>query len=85
MSVSWANDTIVLAGSCGVEEGERLLTIQLDHPDTVVEWRECTYLHTAIVQVLLAAKVIPVGSPGSPFLRDVIGPVLTKGLGPPLQ
>ena len=42
-------------------------------------------LHTAIVQLLLAAKVIPIGSPRSPFLRDVIAPLLAKGLGPPLQ
>ena len=84
MSVAWAHETIVLAGACGVEQGESLLTLLLDHPDAVVEWRDCSYLHTAIVQLLLAAKVIPVGSPSSRFLRDVIAPLLTKGVNPPL-
>ena len=38
-------------------------------PDAPVDWSACGQLHTAVVQVLLAARPPMEGNPGTPFLR----------------
>jgi hypothetical protein len=45
------------------------------HP-AVVDWRNCTGIHTAVLQVLMAGNIRLVGPPESAFLRRHIDPVL---------
>lgn len=69
MSVSLAADgTIILAGTCPVEDAEPLLQMLLATPGAPVDWTQCRKLHTAVVQVLKAAGVVPVGLCGDSWL-----------------
>ena len=57
MSVARSDDgTVALTGNCGVEEAEPLLQMLVETPDAALDWRLCTHLHTAVIQVVLAAK-----------------------------
>ena len=47
---------IVLQGHCPVEDTEPLLQMLQETPTAMVDWTECSHLHTAIVQVLLAVR-----------------------------
>ena len=70
--------TIELTGNCPVDEAETLLQYLLSAPQSPVDWAGCDWVHTAVIQVLLVAKACPSGSPGSSFLRDYVGPLLTR-------
>lgn len=78
MSVAWRDGTIVLEGACGVEDAEALLRSLLDHPGSPIDWRGCTVAHTAVIQVLLATRILPLGPPNSAILRDLVEPALRR-------
>ena len=61
---------IVLEGECPVEDAEPLLERLQAHPDATVDWSACTRLHTAVIQVLMAAEVRVRGPCGDAFVRD---------------
>jgi hypothetical protein len=68
MSVRLAEDgTIRLEGTCPVEEAETLAALLLAHSGAGVDWRGCTRLHTAVVQVLLRLRPRLMGPCGDPF------------------
>lgn len=69
--------TIVLEGACPVEDAELLQRQLLAHPTAAVDWRSCVAAHTAVVQILLAARPRLVGPPASAFLRTCVEPLLT--------
>lgn len=71
------NGSIVLEGICGSEDAEALLQQLLAHPAATVDWRACEAAHTAVVQVLMAARPILVGSPVSAQLQNWVQPWLT--------
>jgi hypothetical protein len=73
-----ADGNVELKGSCPVEDAEVLLRHLLGKPDAAITWEGCEWAHTAVIQVLLIAKRVPVGSPGSPFLRDRVGALLKQ-------
>ena len=76
MSVRLVSGVIILEGDCPVDEAEPLLELLLANPGASVDWSACGELHTAVVQVLLAARP-PMGSePGTPFLRRWITPIV---------
>lgn len=54
-----ADGTIVLDGPCSVEDAEPLLQMLLATPLSAVDWTQCRKPHTAVVQILLAADVVP--------------------------
>lgn len=56
--------TILLDGKCPVEDAERLLEMLQASPAAPVDWTRCEGLHTAVVQVLMAAGATPVGPCG---------------------
>ncbi len=79
MTVALASDgTIELKGSCPVEDADVLLQHLLGTPDAVVDWQACEWAHTAIFQVLLVARTIPLGTPTNPFLRNHVAPLLKR-------
>jgi hypothetical protein len=67
---------IELSGSCGVEDAETLQRHLLALPSSAVEWGTCEQLHSAVLQVLLAANPRMRGLPAVPFLRNHIRPLL---------
>ncbi len=72
-----ASGVIELQGACTVEDAEALLQFLLDTPGAQVDWHNCESAHTAVVQVLLAANLVPLGPPASDFLKDKVAPLLT--------
>jgi hypothetical protein len=63
------NGHIALEGNCGAEDAETLLQMMLATPSARVDWTRCGELHTAVVQVILAAKPNLMGACGDPWLR----------------
>jgi hypothetical protein len=79
MTVRIAPDgSVVLQGICGSEDAEALLQQLLANPVTNVDWRACETAHTAVVQVLMAARPILVGPPLSVQLRNWVQPWFTN-------
>jgi hypothetical protein len=76
---SSASGSIVLDGACTSDDAETLLQQLLAAPASVVDWRTCESIHTAVLQVLLAAKPRLLGPPSGRFLRDWVEPRLTAG------
>jgi hypothetical protein len=68
--------TIVLDGSCPVEDAEPLLQMLQATPAARVEWTHCHHLHTAVVQVILAARPALGGGCGDTWLRQWLAPNL---------
>ncbi len=70
MSVRRDSGTIVLDGVCPVEDAERLLQMLQATPTAALDWTRCSLLHTAVLQVILAAGVVPVGPCGDSWVRQ---------------
>jgi len=69
LSVTKSEDgRILLQGVCPIEEAEALLRCLSEVPGATVDWSECDGAHTAVIQVLLAARPSIVGRPADPFL-----------------
>lgn len=60
---------IALEGDCSVEDAETLLQLLLETPSGPVDWSRCGELHTAVVQVILAAKPTLSSACGDAWLR----------------
>ncbi len=79
MTVSLAADgTIELAGLCAIEDAEKLQQYLLANPHAAVDWRACAEAHTAVVQILLAAKPVVRGPPAGGFLRQFMAQLVAS-------
>ena len=67
---------IELIGVCSSDEGEILLQNLLARPDMMVNWRGCSAAHTAVIQVLMAARPELLGPPDSVVLEKWVQPAL---------
>jgi hypothetical protein len=77
MSVRIAGDSVLLEGPCPAEDAETLLIALQEDRARTVDLAKAGRLHTAVVQILLAAKANLVGVPGDPFQRDhVFAPLI---------
>lgn len=76
MTVQLAEGVIHLTGRCPAEDTEHLLEL-LSSGLKEVDLTGCDHLHTAVFQLLMAAKA-DIGGEPSAFLRDWLAPVLTK-------
>lgn len=56
MPVNCTAEVAQITGVGTVEEAETLLTWLQEHPHGQVDLSECTHLHSAVVQVLMAAR-----------------------------
>jgi hypothetical protein len=63
-----ADGTIVLFGSCPVDEAEPLHRMLLTARTARVDWTQCTHVHTAILQLVIAARPALTGPCGDPFI-----------------
>jgi len=68
--------TIELSGICSSDEGEILLQNLLTTPNMMVDWRGCESAHTAVVQVLMAARPKLLGPPAAVGLEKWVQPML---------
>ena len=71
-----ADGTIELEGICPIEDAEKLQQVFIGNPEAAVDWRSCTAIHAAILQILLVVEPVRHGPPGSEFLRTHIEPLL---------
>jgi hypothetical protein len=62
------NGTIMLEGSCTAEEAEPLLQMLQGGSLPVLDWTSCIHLHTAVLQVVLAARPALIGPCGDPWV-----------------
>ena len=76
MSVRLDDGVIILEGDCPVDEAEPLLELLLANPGASVDWSACGQLHTAVIQILLAARPPMAGDAGTPCLRRWIAPIM---------
>ena len=76
-----AGGTIVLEGECLNDEAEVLLQLLLSTPEAVVDWRLCTALHSAVIQVLLVAAPPMLGPPAGAALKRWVEPVIAAARG----
>lgn len=72
MTVRMQQGDILLEGHCLSGDAEELLQILLADPAARVDWRTCESAHTAVVQVLLAAKREVVGPPMGAILALIV-------------
>jgi hypothetical protein len=73
MSVRRHDDgTILLEGDCPVDEAESLLQLLQATPAARVDWTRSHHLHTAVLQVILAARPTLVGRCGDPWIAEWI-------------
>jgi hypothetical protein len=72
MPVESNDQTLILAGVCTVEEAEAVLEWILEHPGGELDLSQAEHIHTAILQVLLAAGKSRVRPPQDPFLERVV-------------
>jgi hypothetical protein len=68
--------TIVLEGDCAVEDAEPLLQLLQATPGGRCDWTRCSHLHTAVVQVVLAAGPTLIGPCGDPWTERWIASLL---------
>ena len=81
MTVRLANEgAIMLVGECPVEDAETLLEHLQARREGPVDWSGCTRLHTAVLQVLMAAKPKLVGECGDEFVRAWAGTAPRNGV-----
>lgn len=69
MTVRFEGGVVLLEGECLVEEAEILLEILQANPGSPVDWSGCRHAHTALIQVLMAARAVTQGDPEDEFLR----------------
>ena len=71
MTVRLAQDGVIrLEGVCPTEDAEPLLRLLSSNRRLAVDWTACEQAHTAVIQILLAARPELLGPPVDAFLRD---------------
>jgi hypothetical protein len=73
--IARAEQTILLQGACTVEDAETLFNQVLEGAEAI-DIGGCTFLHTACLQVLLAAPVKLIGTPADPALARWVAAIL---------
>jgi hypothetical protein len=69
---------IHLAGDCTIDDAEPLREQLSARPASPVQWELCERMHTAVLQVLLAAAPVVRGVPNDGFLRNHVAPLLAR-------
>ena len=82
MTVRRSDDgALVLEGVCPVEDAETLLQLLQTGPAEVLDWKPCRQLHTAVLQVILASGIVPVGPCGDALVGQWLAPRLVPVTG----
>ena len=67
---------VELTGVCPSSDAETLLSYLAADPAGTVDWRGCEDAHTAVIQVLAAARPRLQGPPAGRFLANWVEPLL---------
>ena len=70
--------TVILDGVCAVEDAEPLLQMLQATPAAVVDWTRCRQLHTAVLQVIMASGIAPIGPCGDAWVKQWLAPKLPQ-------
>lgn len=73
---------IELTGTCPSADAEPLLQLLLASPRATVDWRDCRGAHTAVIQVLMAARPRLLGPPADARLAEWVAPAMTAPADP---
>ena len=69
---------LILDGVCAVEEAESLLQMLQATPGATVDWTQCRQLHTAVLQVIMASGIVPIGPCGDVWVQQWLAPQLIQ-------
>jgi len=64
------NGTIVIEGDSLAEDAELLLQLLQATPQALLDWSQCGHIHTAVLQVVLAARPALAGPCGDSWVRE---------------
>jgi hypothetical protein len=78
MPLRFEDGTVYFEESCAVEDALLLAEHLRVHPETRACLRRCTYLHTSLMQVLLAKQVKCTSLPEEPFMARWLTPLLER-------
>jgi hypothetical protein len=78
MPIECKKKVAYLKGVCTVEEAETLLMWLNDTPGGRINMKDCQYLHTAVLQVLLAARPLLSAQPQNEFLSRWVSTTLER-------
>ena len=81
MTIRRDHDAVLLENVCTVEDADVLMQ-ELLAGATHVDWSGCTHLHTACLQVLLAARPSVRGKPDNPAIARWLAPILAPVASP---
>ncbi|CAL8978154.1 hypothetical protein RHODGE_RHODGE_00042 [Rhodoplanes serenus] len=82
MPLRFDEGNVVFEGACMVEEALGLAEHWRAVPPGIADLSACTYLHTALLQVIAAAAPAEVVAPADPRLARWIMPVLSPASPP---
>ncbi len=78
MSVVVRDDLVRIVGNASVADAEPLLTILHEDRSRTVDLSEAGHLHSAVIQILLAARPAITGTPSYAFFTARILPCLIE-------
>jgi len=70
--------TLLVEGICPVEDAELLWQMLQNMPAAEIDWTQCRQLHTAVLQVILASGITPVGPCGDAWAAEWLAPKLPQ-------
>lgn len=79
MPVTYEKSLARFAEVCTVEEAMEVQEWLGRHKAPRIDLSACTHLHTAVLQVLMAARPQLAAAPEDPFLRRWVAPLLDTG------
>ncbi len=80
MPVKRRKTSVALVGVCGPEEAEHLQAALLANPGVAIDIAKCEYLHSAILQVLMASGRSIKGKPQDKTLAQCIAAAIGSGM-----
>lgn len=78
MPISFQNNLAQCSGVCDIEEAESLLEWVLKKRKPKCDLSELEHIHTAILQVIIAANIEVVAVPTDPKLGRVLPALITR-------
>ena len=81
MAARYDDGSVRLEGQTSAEDAETALGLLLDHPEATLDLSGCTRLHTAALQVVLAAQR-PTVAPLQPVLARLLAALLPSPQAP---
>lgn len=72
MGIQYLEEHACLEGTVTVDDAEALSAWLLEQPKPAVHLGNCTHLHSAVLQVLLALRPVVLVPPPDPMLSQVL-------------